>query len=474
MHRCAFILISLLSGQVLLAQEPNLPDFGSPVDSVINKNQEAQLGRSVLAQLRSAGAILEDPQLKEFIQDLGSKLVGLANDGTQSFEFFVVDDAAINAFAVPGGYIGVNSGLILASENESELAGVLAHEIAHVTQRHTARSIYDSQRTSMLSLATMIAAVLLGAATDSPDAAQGAIMAGQAGAMQRQINFTRANEREADRIGIETLASAGFDANAMATFFEKLGRRYGMAREQVPAILQTHPVSIDRIAEARERTRLLPAAKPTDSMNYGLVKARLMIHEARTPEAAHAIFETRMRSDETDPSNRYGFALSLVQLGLLDDADRLFGDLAREYPGVIAFWIARAETLMRNGFADAAFAVYVEAVDLFPRNIPLTVSYAEALIVARQPALAHEILLDLLNNVPPTPEQIRLIARAANAEGDIGNAHYYMGEYYLSLGNGPLAIGQMRMALESPGVNSIDRARYQARLTQIGEWMSDE
>ncbi len=330
MYRFTAILISLLSGQALLAQEPNLPDFGSPVDAVINKDQEVRLGRSVVAQLRSAGAILEDPQLKEFIQNLGSQLVGHASDGTQSFEFFVVDDSAINAFAVPGGFIGINTGLILASENESELAGVLAHEVAHVTQRHTARSIYDSQRTSMLSMATMIAAVLLGAATDSSDAVQGAIMAGQAGAMQRQINFTRANEREADRIGIETLASAGFDPSAMATFFEKLGRRYGMAREQIPAILQTHPVSIDRIAEARERTRLLPVATPTDSMSYRLVKARLMIHEARTPEAAHAIFESRMQSDSTDPANRYGFALSLLQLGLFDEADRLFRDLARE------------------------------------------------------------------------------------------------------------------------------------------------
>ncbi len=474
MVRRTAILFLLFSAQALLAQEPNLPDFGSPVDAVINKNQEVRLGRSVVAQLRGAGAILEDPQLKEFIQDLGSQLVGHANDGTQSFEFFVVDDEAINAFAVPGGFIGINTGLILASENESELAGVLAHEIAHVTQRHTARSIYDSQRTSMLSLATMIAAVLLGAATDSSDAVQGAVMAGQAGAMQRQINFTRANEREADRIGIETLASAGFDARAMATFFEKLGRRYGMASQQVPAILQTHPVSIDRIAEARERTRLLPAANPTDSMSYGLVKSRLMIHQARTPEAAHAIFETLMRNDATDPANRYGYGLSLVQLGLLDEADRLFSGLARDYPEVIAFWIARAETLMRTGFVDAALDVYVEAADLFPRNVPLTISYAQALIVAGEPAQAHELLLDLLNNVPPTPEQIRLIARAANAEGDVSNAHYYMGEYYLSIGNGPLAIGQLRMALESPGANSVDRARYQARLQQINEWMAEE
>jgi len=474
MRKTTVILTLLLSSPALLAQEPNLPDFGSPVDAVINKSQEEQLGRSVVAQLRSAGAILEDPQLKEYIQDIGSQLVGHANDGTQSFEFFVVDDEEINAFALPGGYIGINAGLILASENESELAGVLAHEIAHVTQRHVARSIYDSQRTSMFSLATMIAAILLGAATDSPDAAQGVIMGGQAAAMQRQINFTRANEREADRIGIDTLSSAGFDTNGMATFFEKLGRRYGMARQQIPAILQTHPVSIDRIAEARERTRLLPVANPTESMSYGTVKARLMLHQAPTPEAANAIFETRMASDDTDPANRYGLGLSLAQVGLFDEAERLFADLAGEYPGGIAFWIARAETLILTGFIDAAFEVYIEAVDLFPRNVPLTISYAESLITAGEPARAHEILLDLLNNVPATPEQIRLIARAANAEGKIGNAHHYMGEYYLSVGDLPLAFGQLRMALESPGVNSVDRARYRARLQRISEYLPEE
>jgi len=474
MRAIAVLAASLACGSVL-AQGTNLPDFGSPVDAVINKSQEEQLGRTVVAQLRSAGAIIDDPQLKEYVQGLGSRLVGQANDGTQSFEFFVVDDSAINAFALPGGFIGVNAGLILSSESESELAGVLAHEIAHVTQRHIARSIYDSQRTSILSMATMLAAVLLGAATDaSGEAVTGLVTAGQAAAMQRQINFTRGNEREADRVGIETLSAAGFDTRAMATFFEKLSRRYGMTREQIPAILQTHPVTTERIAEARERARQLPVASPADSMGYGVAKARLTLHEARTVDAAHAIFASRIEDDPSDPADRYGMALTLARSGLIDEAERLFADLVDEYPGVIAFWIGRGEVLMQSGFVDAALAVYIEAIDLFPRNVPLTISYAEALIAAGKPDMAHEVLLDLLNNVPPTPEQIRLIARAANAEGDIGNAHYYMGEYYLSIGNGPLAIGQLRMALESPGVNSVDRSRYEARLKQVADAMPEE
>ena len=155
---------------------------------------------------------MEDPQVTEYIQTLGAQLAGHANDGDQSFEFFMVDDDAINAFALPGGFIGMNAGLILASETESEVAGVLAHEVAHVTQRHIARSLYDNQRSSIISMASMLAAVLLGMASDSRsnDAMSGVLAAGQAATMQRQINFTRSNELEADRIGIGTLSSAGF------------------------------------------------------------------------------------------------------------------------------------------------------------------------------------------------------------------------------------------------------------------------
>ena len=165
--------------------------------------------------------------------------------------------------------------------------------------------------------------------------------------------------------------------------------------------------------------------------------------------------------------------LSLSRLGRDDEAERMFREFVKESPGVIPYRIGHGETLMRNGQVDAALDAFAEAISLFPRNVPLTISFAETLIVAGDPAAAHELLLDLLNNVPPTPEQIRLIARAANAEGDIGNAYFYMGEYYLTIGTPTLAITQLRMALESPNVNSVDRARFEARLAQITEFMPE-
>lgn len=456
------------------AAEPNdqLPDFGSPADVALSKNREEQLGRGVMLQLRNAGVVVDDPQLTEYIGTLGSQLASNANNGDFHFNFFLVNDSQINAFALPGGFVGVNSGLVLATENENELAGVLAHEVSHVTQRHIARAMYDNQRTSIMSMATMLAAILLGAAADIPgDAMSGVVTASQAMAVQRQINFTRANEHEADRVGMEVLSNSGFDPNGMSTFFEKLSKRYGGQQQYMPAILQTHPVTTERVAEARDRARQLPQTTHVDSVGYGLAKARVQVLSAPTAEAAFALFKGKETSES--PADRYGLALSSMRMSLNDNAERLFRELIVENPTVIAYRIGQAEAVMATGSTQSALTLYKDAIRLFPRNVPLTISYAEALIAAGQPSVAHELLLDLLNNVTPTPEQLRLIARAANAEGDVGNAYFYMSYYYATIGNLQLAISQVRMALETPDVHTVDRSRFDARLKQLIEYLPD-
>jgi predicted Zn-dependent protease len=469
--RRLLLLLAALATAATTANE--LPDFGSAADAVLSKSRERQIGRGAMLQLRMAGAVLDDPMLTEYVTLLGSKLSSQANDGDLRFEFFVVKDDQINAFAMPGGFIGINAGLILASENESELAGVLAHEVSHVTQRHIARSLYDNQRSSIISVATMLAALVLGAATDvSGDAAQGLMMAGQAAAAQRQLNFTRANEQEADRIGIEVLASAGFDPSGMSSFFEKLARRYGTTGQTLPEYLRTHPISTSRVAEARARERTLPRLPNVDSFGYGLAKARLRALTPGTGEQALQAFENV--TDVDAPADRYGRALALMRVGLNDNAERIFRELIAENPSITAFRIGQAEALFADGLTDQSMDVYREALALSPRNVPLTISYTERLITAGDAAEAHRVLLDLLNNVPPTPAQIQLIARAANAEGDIANAHQYMAEYYLSIGNLQLALSQLRLALELPDITDIQRSRFRARLEQIIEYVPEE
>jgi predicted Zn-dependent protease len=467
------VLAGLLWQGLCLAQSSELPDFGSPADSILSKSREQQLGRSVMLQLRNAGVIIEDPLLTEYVRVIGSQLASQVNDGDFKFEFFVVDDNRINAFAMPGGFIGINAGLITASDNENELAGVLAHEISHVTQRHIARSLYENQRMSLVSTAAMLAAVLLGAAADlGGNATTGLVTAAQAAGMQQQINFTRTHEAEADRVGMGVLAASGFDPNGMATFFEKLSRGGSLSSEAVPEMLRTHPMSTGRIAEARARTRQLPAVKHEDSIQYGLAKARLQVLTASTPERALQHFQ--IKGPSTDLGDRYGLALALADMSRGDEAERIFRDLVTEHPHIIAFRIGQAEALISSGLTAQALEVYTEALELSPRHVALVLSYASALIAAGEPARAHEVLLDLLNNVPATPTQIALLARAANAEGDVVSAYHYMSEYYAAIGDLRLAMSQLQLALESPDATAIERARFEARLREFAEYLPDD
>ncbi len=202
----------------------DLPDIGSPASSTLSLDDEFHIGLQVMRQLRDEGQVIEDPECTEYLQALGSRIVAQATgDSAQRFTFFFVHDNTINAFALPGGFIGVNYGLVLATRNEAQLAGVLAHEIAHVTQRHIARRVRSQGRQSIATVAAILAAILVGAATGSSDATMGGIAMAQGAAMQQSINFTRANENEADRVGMCFLAAAGFDPYGMPDFFETMG-----------------------------------------------------------------------------------------------------------------------------------------------------------------------------------------------------------------------------------------------------------
>ena len=193
-----------------------LPDIGMPASTTLSLADEYKIGLMIVRQLREAGQIVEDPEINEYLQALGMRLSSQAHEGAHRFTFFAVRDSSINAFALPGGFIGVNAGLVTATRSEAELAGVLAHEIAHVTQRHIARSLQNAGRANMASMAAMLAAILIGATTGLPsDAVLGGVTAAQGLAAQSQINYTRANEAEADRVGIGILAASGFDPVGM-------------------------------------------------------------------------------------------------------------------------------------------------------------------------------------------------------------------------------------------------------------------
>jgi predicted Zn-dependent protease len=455
----------------------DLPDIGSPASSTLSLDEEYRIGLQVVRQLRDEGQILEDPESAEYLQALGSRLVAQATgDSAQRFNFFWVRDDSINAFALPGGFIGVNHGLILATRNEAQLAGVLAHEIAHVTQRHIARRVRSQGRQSIATVAAILAAILVGAATGSSDAALGGISMAQGAAMQQQINFTRANENEADRVGMSFLAAAGFDPYGMPDFFETMGRRTAISahnRNALPEILQSHPVTTNRIAESRSRAAQFKDLKPSaETVSYMLTRERLRVLATPAEDNVRRYYEMR-RDQQPIPAagDLYGEALASYQAGnARASLDPLIA-LARDYPQVPMLQAALGSAYMAAGEIEPALRTFRQALTLSPRNIPLTMRYTEALLKVNDAKTAHAVLLDLFNNVAPTPEQIRFTALAASSAGDTGDAAYYMSEYHISTGNLPLSVAQLEMALAAPNLTGVQRSRFQARLDEVREAM---
>jgi len=456
------------------AAEINLPDIGSPADATLSKNDEARIGRAIMRQIRASGDVVEDPLVTEYVNEIGKRIAAQANiDGNHDFNFFVIDDPAINAFALPGGFIGVHTGLLEATRSEDELAGVLAHEVSHVTQRHIARAVHSGSRQSIMSMAIMLGAILAAAAGAGGDVVQAGVAVAQGTAAQQQINFTRSNEYEADRVGISALANAGFDPGGMASFFEVISRSNTPMDMRTPEFLRTHPVSSARISEARSRARNYPAVHTNDSVNYGIARARLMVASKSTAAEAIRFFEREAYEYQSDVE-RYGRAIAYIRDDRFRDANRIFEELANREPEVIAYHIGLADAQLGMESIAEAEDTYERARELFPRNVPLVIHYAEALLKLGNAEKAHEILLDLLNNVPPTPEQVRLISRAAIEAGEVAEAHYYMAEYRFIIGDLVGGVNFLRQALRVPELEEIQRIRFEARIDFIREFMTEE
>ena len=345
---------------------------------------------------------------------------------------------------------------------------MLAHEIAHVTQRHIARSIAAQSRSSLVSTAAMLAAILVGAAAGGGDAAMAGVAAAQSLAIQQQISFTRSNETEADRVGIGVLASAGFDPQGMPAFFETMSRLGGSSEVNIPEMLRTHPVSSARIAETRERAAQLDVNAAPDSLSYALTRERLRVLSTPPGEDARAYYAAIIGNEaDATTAEVYGQGLALMMSGQPAKAVAIFERLRKADPTVMQYHTALGQAQLLANQGDASLATLKRARELFPRNVAVTVRYAESLMRLGDSRRAHEILLDLFNVVPPTPEQARLTALAANAAGDVADSYYYMSEYHLLSGDLPLAINQLQLALAAPKITGVQRARFEARLDEV-------
>lgn len=474
---CALLcaLACLLPLRASHAQTRNaLPDIGYSAGTVLSASDEQKIGRMIMRQLRASGELVTDPEIAEYIQTLGQRLSLHAHEGNLSFTFFGIDNPQLNAFALPGGFVGVHTGLFLATETESELAAVLGHEVAHVSQRHLARSAEAGAQDGLLSTVAMVAAILVGAAAGADaNALSAAVAVAQGSAAQRRINFTRANEYEADRVGIRFLADAGFDPQAMPAFFETMSKRSASAGSQIPEFFRTHPVTSNRIAESRARAVQIGARSVPSSTNYFLMRARAQVLSFDSAVAAVRRYENLITGHpaEAPAATQYGYAFALLRAGNADLALPIADRLLAEDDERVSFYILAAQTNMEAGNRERAMELYEKAYRLFPRNTPLTMAYADGLMEVEDPERAHEIMLDLVNNVRYDEDQIRILALAASGEGDDANAHYYMSEFHVLRGELFMAVDQLRLALASPRIHDYQIARAEARLEQIRKYL---
>ncbi|MGR9043672.1 MAG: beta-barrel assembly-enhancing protease [Gammaproteobacteria bacterium] len=441
-----------------------LPDMGDSSGALISPVQEQQLGEAFFRSLHAQIEINQDAEIQQYIQDIGNKLVAHSDAPGNPFHFFVVMDKVINAFAGPGGYIGVNSGLILTTEAESELASVMAHEIAHVTQRHLYRAFEAASRLSIPTAAATLAAILLG--TQSPELAQAAIMAVQAGSVQFQIDFTRDNEQEADRVGMQTLAASSFDPRSMPIFFERLQQSSRYYGKDIPEFLRTHPVTSSRISDTRGRAEKYPYQQYPDSLGYLLTQAKLRVISSHDYKAAMKYFEPR-RMQGTPLQRavaRYGIGLTNLYTQKFSEADGIFKQLLIEYPEQPQYASAYARTALEMQDYKAALQRYQTALEHFPGNLAIKQDFITALLKAGDARQARQVLLTLDSKTQQQPAYLKLLAQIYNDLKQPAESHRYLAEYYYAIGQTEAAILQIKLAQKSSGLNFYLSAILDERL----------
>ncbi len=511
MHPRSLLLVLLVAGISFAAgaqERVKLPDLGSSADALISPQEASRYGASMLHQMRGMDLVLDDPQVDQYLNDVGYRLVASSSDPKQKFRFFVVRDPEINAFAAPGGYIGVNSGLIVLTRDESELAAVMAHEIGHVAQHHLERAFEASKKDAPLMALILLGAIAAGSSGhNSGDAGMAVLAGGQGLIAQRQINFTRSDEAEADRVGIQTLARAGYDPEAMAGFFQRMEDtlRPGSGGVSVPELLQTHPVTAARISDARARARVLeeqmkkqalpristaqladstvplPFVKtpdslvPTsteaghDSLRFKLMRERVRVLAGDPNKLLDYYAGNLSRKDFDTPSNRYGYALALTRSGQPAKAVEQLAPLRRQLPDNLPIRLAMADARFQSGQQSAAIASYAAMAANAPDDHAVAEAYARAVTQGgtRQQARKAETMLRPMLDASEDPSLYTSYARASEKAGmavRAGEAYAYAS--YLS-GRPFDAMQQFRRLLQRPNLNYYQRARINAHIAEL-------
>lgn len=459
------VSLSLLPPTGIYSEELLLPDMGNTADYGVSPAEEKRTGEAVIRNIRRGGGVVDDPLIEDYLDHLGYRLISNTSHGEQFFKFFLINDKILNAFALPGGYIGINYGLILATESESELSSVMAHEVAHITQRHHARA-FESGSSNGAILAALIAAMILGAGNS--EIGEAAFAATAAGMMQSQINFTRANEKEADYMGIQMLANAGYDPLAMAAFFGRLEKESRLYGSSTPEYLRSHPMSTKRMADATNRATSLKKRKQDfDKHSFYLIRARIRALAQEDKNHAVMTFAKRLESGrfQNRAAEEYGYALALINAKQFSKANKILDKLLAKDPNRIAYLVAKGQIESATQKLKQSQTTYTKALQLYPENKVITYYYVQSLLKNRQFNTARDLLNKILRTPGNLPQLYKFLSEAEAGLKNAGGVHHALAEYYFYLGQPHEAIRQMQLAMKkSKHDDFYTKAKREARI----------
>ncbi|WP_028455349.1 beta-barrel assembly-enhancing protease [Chitinilyticum litopenaei] len=478
MHLRNAVLGMLLASQLLaplaLAAQ-SLPDMGDVSSQTLSPQQEREIGQTAMQQIRRSGLLLDDPEVVAYLNAMGHRLVEAANVGDSRFTFFALSDRSVNAFAMPGGYIGIHSGLIVAAQHESELASVLAHEIAHVSQRHVARMLDGSRSGAWVSLAAM-AVALLAAHAGQSGMGSAVAMAGAGLATRQQLDFTYAFEQEADRIGMQTLQDAGYDPAGMPAFFERLQRHNRIIEANAPEFLRTHPVTYKRIADAQARVADRPYRQVPDSLDFLFLREKLRAQQLGGQAAVD--FYQKTLGDKryaSEVAARYGLALSHYQARDYDLAWQALQQARAVLAGKShpALEFLAGQIRLDQGRSSEAVAILQAARAQFIGSRALLYGTIDALTAAGKLTEALALVDDGLSLYPGDAWLYQRAARVYEKQDKPMAKHKALGEYYVRLQEYGPALEQFQLALRQPGNDFHLQSGIDARIRDLEQYRKE-
>ena len=469
-----FIVLAALSmAWNAMADNNELPDLGDIAQTVLSPQDEERIAYQIMRDVHMSDEVMQDVEVTDYLQALGDKLAASGPDKQQVFRFFVVNDNSINAFAMPGGVIGVHTGLFVAANNESELASVLGHEIGHVTQRHLARMLASQKYDTFKNIATTALALL--AARANPQLAAGAMTAASASTIQRQLDYTREHEREADRVGLSILDSAGFDVRAMPAFFTTMQRGTRLVEGSAPSFLRTHPLTAERIADVSNRVQTLTYRQVSESLDFHLARAKIRASNG-FPQRAVEDFENNIREHRFnhEVAEHYGLAWAYLRKNDVNNASKQLQWLTLNGPRHPNFDNLAARIEFAKQQPAKAQVLYTQAITKYPMHRALIHGLAELYLANRQPDQAIKLVQEKLALFPNDAYFYELLAKAYASKGKVLLQHQAQAESYYRKFNLNRAIEQMDLAVKAKDGNFYENSIVEARLKELRRIRGDD